>query len=488
MPTSLLFDGCPEPLAVIVGGVIREANAAWKTEFGAASSIAACFALEDQALLRSALAQAVSGRASLVARLAVGPQRGVAMRCTLWAAGEDACCLRLDDVARGAVAIAHEMARNVARTTADDIVHSKEKTLLWIFDQMDAVLWTVLRDGTLALNEGKALGHYGLHPGDYVGSNTFAMYPEGSHTLSTTRRVLAGASSKDWFVEEHVSWLQECHPLRGEDGEVVAQVGLALAMTENVKEMRQAQSLLRVINELPMVVWAMSKDGTCTLSAGNNLHLLNRAPGELVGKNLFEVYKAYPDAIARFHRALAGESFTLEHPVGESVWRSSYHPALDGKGAVTGLFSITEDITLRAQDEKRMRDQLALIQSQKQAIDRLISPIIGVWRGVLVVPLMGDLDAERTSVVTERLLEAVIQQAARFTILDLTGIDMVDSATAQRLFTIMRSVDLLGCTALLSGIGPSVARTMVTLGIEIPGERTHSTLAEALRRCMRREG
>ena len=49
----------------------------------------------------------------------------------------------------------------------------------------------------------------------------------------------------------------------------------------------------------------------------------------------------------------------------------------------------------------------------------------------------------------------------------------------------MRGVDLLGCTCLISGIQPNVARTMVTLGVDIPAGRTHSTLADALQRCVR---
>ncbi len=167
------------------------------------------------------------------------------------------------------------------------------------------------------------------------------------------------------------------------------------------------------------------------------------------------------------------------------TWNTSYRYARDGLGAVTGIFAVTEDITERTRNEQHTLEQLALIQSQKEAIDRLVSPIIEVWRGVLVVPLFGEVTVERTDIVTERLLEDVVRHRARFAVLELTGIEMVDTSTAQRLFNIMRGVDLLGCTALISGIQPSVAMTMMTLGVNIPAGRTHATLADALQRCLR---
>lgn len=469
MDASLIFDSCCDPLAVVVGEIIHEQNEAWKAAVGPASSLAACFAPEDYAAVRSALEQAASGRASFVARLAAGPHPGASMRCALWSAGGEARCLRIDGPVPAAI----------------DIAWSKEKALLWIFDQIDAVIWTILPDGTIALSDGQALAHYGLRSGQLVGSNAFQLYPQDSHSAKATRRVLAGESVRDGYAEDKVYWLQHCHPLRGEGGEVIAEIGLAMAMTENVREMSNAQNLLRIINELPMVIWAMTADGACTLSAGKSLALFSHSPSELVGTNLLELYAGNPAILEEYRRVLAGESFTSQQIVDGVTWVTAYHSARDGMGLVTGMFAISEDISARTRDEQRILKQLALIQSQKQAIDRLVSPIIEVWRGVLVVPLFGDVGAERAAIVTERLLDGVVAHRARFAILDLTGIENVDTSTAHYLFNIMRGVDLLGCTPLISGIQPSVAMTMVTIGVNIPAGRTYSTLADALQRCVR---
>ncbi|WP_438037885.1 hypothetical protein [Sorangium sp. So ce128] len=64
--------------------------------------------------------------------------------------------------------------------------------------------------------------------------------------------------------------------------------------------------------------------------------------------------------------------------------------------------------------------------------------------------------------------------------------DVVEPATAQHLFKIMRSVELVGCKELVSGIRPSVAKIMVELGIELSTLVTYPTLVEALRRWINR--
>ncbi|UQA54959.1 STAS domain-containing protein [Polyangium aurulentum] len=475
MDRSLFFDGCPDPLAVVVGDVIQEQNPAWGEAIGPAPSLLACFAPEDHAAVRSAFAEAASGPVRFESRLAVGPHGGASMRCTLWSAGGETRCLRLEGPMPAAAAAAPA-----------DIVRSKEKALLWLFGEMDATLWAILRDGTVCLSEGHALARYGMRPGQLVGLNVLQDYPPETQTVRTTQIVLGGQPLRDVYVEDEQYWAQHSYPIRGEDGEVFAMVGLAMAMTDGLTELRHAQQLLKIVNELPFVVWAMRSDGICTLSAGKGLSQLGLAPGALVGRNLLELYANVPPSLQAFRRALAGESFTDEDEQEDgSLWRTTYYASMDATGQVTGMFAVSEDITERARDERRMREQLALIQAQKQAIDQLVSPVLEVWRGVLVVPLIGEIGAERAAVVTERLLGDVVRHAASFAILDLTGIDTVDTHAAQHLFNIMRGVELLGCKALISGIRPSVASTMVSLGLEIPTGRTFSTLAEALRRCMR---
>ncbi len=84
----------------------------------------------------------------------------------------------------------------------------------------------------------------------------------------------------------------------------------------------------------------------------------------------------------------------------------------------------------------------------------------------------------------DRLLETVSERRARFVIIDITGVDIVDSATADRLIKIVGAVELLGTRCVLTGIRPAVAQTLVHLGVDLGPLVTLRNLKHALRACL----
>ena len=133
--------------------------------------------------------------------------------------------------------------------------------------------------------------------------------------------------------------------------------------------------------------------------------------------------------------------------------------------------------------DRELEAKVALVAQKEAAILALSTPIIEVGEGVLVLPLIGGLDAERAEVILATLLEAVARSRAAHTILDLTGVDRVDAATADHLVIICRAVALLGAQAILSGIRPEVVKVLVSLRVDLSSIATDRSLREALRRC-----
>ncbi|MCY1071224.1 AAA family ATPase [Nannocystis sp. RBIL2] len=141
----------------------------------------------------------------------------------------------------------------------------------------------------------------------------------------------------------------------------------------------------------------------------------------------------------------------------------------------------------RAQQERQeqdLRDKQELIQRQQELIRVLGTPIIEVWDGILTVPIVGALDDTRALELTDNLLQRIVATRSRHAIIDLTGVDEIDDATAAHLVGIIRAVQLLGAQAIISGLSPPVARTIVELGIDISRMPTRSNLREALRSCI----
>ena len=98
------------------------------------------------------------------------------------------------------------------------------------------------------------------------------------------------------------------------------------------------------------------------------------------------------------------------------------------------------------------------------------------------------LDAARAAHVMETLLHAIARDRARAAILDLTGVEEVDVATAGHLLRIARSISLLGSRCLVSGISPRIAQTMTSIGIGAEGFATFGTLEDALRHAIHGAG
>jgi rsbT co-antagonist protein RsbR len=113
---------------------------------------------------------------------------------------------------------------------------------------------------------------------------------------------------------------------------------------------------------------------------------------------------------------------------------------------------------------------------QAQEIMELSVPIIQVWEGIIAAPLIGTMDSNRTSLFMERLLSKIVETKAPICLIDITGVPAVETQTAQHLMEAVTSAKLLGTKVIVTGISPSVAQTIVQLGIDFRDIETCSTL------------
>ncbi len=136
--------------------------------------------------------------------------------------------------------------------------------------------------------------------------------------------------------------------------------------------------------------------------------------------------------------------------------------------------------------QRELEHQLDTIERQRAAIKELSTPMIEVWAGVLCVPIVGLIDSMRATEMTNALLHAVVEKKVQFAIIDITGIDVMDTRATDHFLRMARSVRLLGAECVLSGINPNVARSIVHMGVELSGIETYRTLRDALQHHVRR--
>lgn len=135
--------------------------------------------------------------------------------------------------------------------------------------------------------------------------------------------------------------------------------------------------------------------------------------------------------------------------------------------------------------EEYLKVREEVILSQSETLLELSSPIVKIWDNVLAIPIIGVLDSRRTQTIMENLLEKIINTGSKLSIIDITGVSIVDTQVANHILKTVSAVKLLGADAIITGIRPEVAQTIVNLGVDLKGIVTRSSLADGLKYAFR---
>ena len=97
------------------------------------------------------------------------------------------------------------------------------------------------------------------------------------------------------------------------------------------------------------------------------------------------------------------------------------------------------------------------------------------------------MDTTRSADMTDALLRAVVSRRARATIIDITGIEVMDTHTADHFIRMAKAVRLLGAECVLTGINPQIAQTVIHMGLDLADVVSHRSLRDALQHFIRRQ-
>lgn len=143
------------------------------------------------------------------------------------------------------------------------------------------------------------------------------------------------------------------------------------------------------------------------------------------------------------------------------------------------------NVLYRQATEETLQRHMATQNELNTRLRELSTPIIPILDRIIIVPLIGSIDAQRATHLMRRLLMGITAHRAKVVILDIMGVSVVDSEVAGHLSKAIQAARLKGAQTIVTGVSDTIAETVVDLGIAAiwteNGVQTISDLQTGLR-------
>jgi rsbT co-antagonist protein RsbR len=157
-----------------------------------------------------------------------------------------------------------------------------------------------------------------------------------------------------------------------------------------------------------------------------------------------------------------------------------------------GINMLIEEVVAKFAENDRLmqtlEENMERVAVQHRTIMSLSTPSLLVWKGILVLPLIGMLDTTRARNLSGELLEGVMQHETDVVIIDVTGLAEMDTTTVHHLLDTVSALWLLGTRCILTGLGAHNARKMMTFDVDLQGIAMRSTLHDGLKLALSMTG
>lgn len=281
-------------------------------------------------------------------------------------------------------------------------------------------------------------------------------------------------------------------PLFDGDRVIVATCGIGTDITQRKQVENDLRTFKMVVENAPDGVAFVSPKGSITY-ANPSLQAMLGYDNDLVGGSLAKVFGSdtlKPEQVIQ--QVIDQDAWkgleTLHRKDGTTLdIHLSVFAIRDAEGNIFSLPGFIRDLTdIKRAEAERAALQQQLIEAQQAAIRELSTPLLPLIDNVIAMPLVGAIDSSRAQEMMETLLEGVATHRAELVILDITGVQVVDTQVAQTFVRTAQAVSLLGAQVILTGIQPQIAQTLVTLGADLSGIITRSTLQAGIDYVLKR--
>lgn len=290
-------------------------------------------------------------------------------------------------------------------------------------------------------------------------------------------------------------WFETCKiPLRDDSGQMIGVLGISIDISEHKQaqeDLRRSRQMLQLIlDNIPQRVFWKERTNLAYMGCNRAFavdtgvtveEMLGKTDYDLLPREQVDLYRPADIQVIETGRPQHYET-TKAMADGSTRWiRSSKLPLRDEQDTIIGLLGLYEDITGEkeaALEKERLHREV--IEAQQRAIQELSTPIIPIFKQVLVLPLVGSIDSMRARDITRNLLAGIQAHRAKVVILDVTGVPLIDSGVADHLNKTIQAARLKGARTIITGISDVIAETIVDLGIDWGDVETLASLQSGL--------
>ncbi len=129
-----------------------------------------------------------------------------------------------------------------------------------------------------------------------------------------------------------------------------------------------------------------------------------------------------------------------------------------------------------------------VIRQQQDAIRELSTPVLQVRERLLILPIIGVLDSQRATQLTDQLLRGIRINRAKVVVIDITGVPEIDTTVANHLVQTVDASRLMGASVIITGLSSDIARTLVTIGVDLSKMNTIGDLQGGIEEAERQLG
>ena len=275
--------------------------------------------------------------------------------------------------------------------------------------------------------------------------------------------------------------------IRDDEGQPVAMAGMFEDLTDELQREERLRMFEALVENAPDAIGVADFKGNI-IYANAAYQALTGYGEHLIGMNGFDyiVEEDHRSAQIALACLAEGKAAFLETHIrrkdGSTVPVAATMYAQPTPGGELRVIGFLRDISDQKRAEaERFTLQQQVIEAQRAAIRELSTPLIPISDTAVIVPLVGAIDSARAQQIIDTLLKGVAAHRAEMAIVDITGVQVVDTQVANALVRAAQAVRLLGAQVILTGIKPQVAQTLVQLGVSLEGIRTTGSLQTGVR-------